>query len=60
MEKLMQRVAGNCPATLICGFSSPEYMEISSLEAIKQSVIHGLGVSIVSSLAIKQEIKINY
>lgn len=39
------------------GFSSPEYMEISSLEAIKQSVIHGLGVSIVSSLAIKQEIK---
>jgi len=38
------------------GFSSPKYMEISSLEAIKQSVIHGLGVSIVSSLAIKQEI----
>jgi LysR family transcriptional regulator, transcriptional activator of the cysJI operon len=39
------------------GFSSPKYIEISSLEAIKQSVIHGLGVSVVSSLAIKQEIK---
>lgn len=39
------------------GFSSPNYMEISSLEAIKQGVIHGLGVSIVSSLAIKQELE---
>ncbi|MBT2649419.1 LysR family transcriptional regulator [Bacillus sp. ISL-34] len=39
------------------GFSSPKYMEISNLEAIKQSVIHGLGVSIVSSFAIKQEIE---
>lgn len=39
------------------GFSSLKYMEISNLEAIKQSVIHGLGISIVSSLAIKQEIK---
>ena len=38
------------------GFSSPNYMEISSLEAIKQGVIHGLGVSIVSSLAIQQEL----
>jgi LysR family transcriptional regulator, transcriptional activator of the cysJI operon len=39
------------------GFSSLTYMEISNSEAIKQSVIHGLGISIVSSLAIKQEIK---
>lgn len=39
------------------GFSSPKYMEISNLEAIKQSVIHGLGISVVSSLAIKQEIE---
>lgn len=39
------------------GFSSPKYMEISNLEAIKQSVIHGLGISIVSSLAINQEIE---
>jgi LysR family transcriptional regulator, transcriptional activator of the cysJI operon len=38
------------------GFIFPNYMEISSLEAIKQAVIHGLGVSIVSSFAIKQEI----
>jgi LysR family transcriptional regulator, transcriptional activator of the cysJI operon len=39
------------------GFKSPNYMEIGNLEAIKQCVIHGLGVSIVSSFAIKQEIK---
>ena len=39
------------------GFSSPKYMEISNLEAIKQSVIHGLGISIVSSFAIKQEVE---
>ncbi len=32
-------------------------MEINSLEGIKQGVIHGLGVSIVSRLAITQEIK---
>ncbi|MNW58948.1 HTH-type transcriptional activator CmpR [compost metagenome] len=32
-------------------------MEISNLEAIKQSVIHGLGISVVSDLAIKQEIQ---
>ncbi|USK57386.1 LysR family transcriptional regulator [Cytobacillus solani] len=39
------------------GFNFPNYMEISSLEAIKQGVIHGLGLSIISSSAIKQEIK---
>ncbi|GKU80497.1 LysR family transcriptional regulator [Paenibacillus sp. L3-i20] len=39
------------------GFDFPKYMEISSLEAIKQSVIHGLGISVVSDLAIKQEIE---
>ncbi|MEH7390977.1 LysR family transcriptional regulator [Bacillus sp. JJ1503] len=39
------------------GFNSPNYMEIGNLEAIKQCVINGLGVSIVSSFAIKQEIK---
>ncbi|WP_340373603.1 LysR family transcriptional regulator [Peribacillus sp. FSL E2-0218] len=39
------------------GFRFPKYMEISNLEAIKQSVIHGLGVSIVSNFSIKQEIK---
>lgn len=39
------------------GFTSLKYMEISNLEAIKQSVIHGLGISIVSSFAIKQEVE---
>ncbi len=39
------------------GFIFPNYMEISNLEAIKQAVIHGLGISVVSSLAIKQEIE---
>ncbi|MCR8633810.1 LysR family transcriptional regulator [Paenibacillus radicis (ex Xue et al. 2023)] len=39
------------------GFTPPNYMEISNLEAIKQGVIHGLGVSIVSNFAIKQETK---
>ncbi|NOU93615.1 LysR family transcriptional regulator [Paenibacillus sp. LMG 31456] len=39
------------------GFAPPNYMEISNLEAIKQGVIHGLGVSIVSNFAIKQETK---
>jgi LysR family transcriptional regulator, transcriptional activator of the cysJI operon len=38
------------------GFKFPKSMEISSLEAIKQAVIHGLGISIVSNFAIKQEI----
>lgn len=39
------------------GFTLPKYMEISNLEGIKQGVIHELGVSIVSSFAIQQEIK---
>lgn len=39
------------------GFNISNFMEISNLEAIKQSVIHNLGISIVSSLAIKQEIE---
>ncbi|MGG1659726.1 LysR family transcriptional regulator [Brevibacillus sp. NRS-1366] len=37
--------------------SFPKYMEISNLEAIKQGVIHGLGISIVSRFAISQEVK---
>lgn len=32
------------------------YMEISSLEGIKQGVIHGLGISILSRFAVSQEI----
>ncbi|HCE2839424.1 TPA: LysR family transcriptional regulator [Vibrio parahaemolyticus] len=32
-------------------------IEIDSIEGIKQSVIHGLGVSIVSRLSVEQEIK---
>lgn len=39
------------------GISFPHFMEISNLEAIKQGVIHGLGVSIVSRFAISQEVK---
>ncbi|MBU7316822.1 LysR family transcriptional regulator [Paenibacillus oleatilyticus] len=39
------------------GISFPSDMEISNLEAIKQGVIHGLGVSIVSKFAVQQEIK---
>lgn len=38
------------------GFAPSNYMEISNLEGIKQGVIHELGVSIVSSFAIQQEI----
>ncbi|OPH59759.1 LysR family transcriptional regulator [Paenibacillus ferrarius] len=38
------------------GFAPPNYLEISNLEGIKQGVIHNLGVSIVSSFAIQQEI----
>lgn len=33
------------------------HMEISNLEAIKQGVIHGLGISIVSKYAVAQEIE---
>ncbi|MGG1639382.1 LysR substrate-binding domain-containing protein [Paenibacillus sp. NRS-1760] len=39
------------------GLEFPTQMEISNLEGIKQGVIHELGVSIVSSFAIQQEIK---
>lgn len=39
------------------GFWSPQRIEISNLEAIKQSVVHGLGISIVSSLAIRHEVQ---
>jgi DNA-binding transcriptional LysR family regulator len=39
------------------GLSFPNNMEISSLEAIKQGVIHGLGISIVSKFAIQQELR---
>lgn len=39
------------------GVSFPNDMEISNLEAIKQSVIHGLGISFVSKFAVSQEIK---
>lgn len=39
------------------GVSFPNEMEISNLEAIKQGVIHGLGISIVSKSAVQQEIK---
>ncbi|WP_245644992.1 LysR substrate-binding domain-containing protein [Peribacillus loiseleuriae] len=42
------------------GFNSPKYMEISSLEAIKQGGIHGLGVSLVSNFSIKLESKPDY
>ncbi|WP_284645535.1 LysR family transcriptional regulator [Paenibacillus silviterrae] len=38
------------------GFTPSEYIEISNHEAIKQGVIHGLGVSIVSKFSIIQEI----
>ncbi len=38
-------------------FSISDYMEISSLEGIKQGVIHGLGISFISKFAIKEEIK---
>jgi len=39
------------------GFRSPRRIEISNLEAIKQSVVHGLGISIVSSLAVRHEVQ---
>ncbi|RJX38687.1 LysR family transcriptional regulator [Paenibacillus pinisoli] len=39
------------------GFHSPKYLEISNLEGIKQGVIHNLGVSIISSFAIQQDIE---
>jgi len=32
-------------------------MEISSLEGIKQAVVHGLGISVVSRLSVEQEIR---
>ncbi|WP_240417207.1 LysR family transcriptional regulator [Paenibacillus periandrae] len=38
------------------GFIPSKYMEISNLEGIKQGVIHELGVAIVSSFAIQQEL----
>lgn len=38
------------------GFEASRKIEINNLEAIKQSVIHGIGISIVSSLAIRQEV----
>ncbi len=34
-------------------------MEIDSIEGIKQSVIHELGISIVSSIAVEQEVRAN-
>ncbi|MCS7459815.1 LysR family transcriptional regulator [Paenibacillus doosanensis] len=39
------------------GISFRSDMEISNLEAIKQGVIHGLGLSIVSKFAVAQEIR---
>ncbi|WP_152395991.1 LysR family transcriptional regulator [Paenibacillus guangzhouensis] len=39
------------------GFSPPKYLEISNLEGIKQGVIHELGVAMISSFAIEQEVK---
>ncbi|MEF2245199.1 MULTISPECIES: LysR family transcriptional regulator [unclassified Paenibacillus] len=38
------------------GFNPPKYLEISNLEGIKQGVIHELGISIITSFAIKQEV----
>lgn len=38
-------------------FSITHYIEISSLEGIKQGVIHGLGISFISKYAVKEEIK---
>ena len=38
-------------------FSFSKYMEIGSSEGIKQGVIHGLGISFISKLAVTQEIK---
>lgn len=39
------------------GLSISNYMEIGNLEAIKQGVIHGLGIAIVSKFAIQQELE---
>ncbi|MCR8644379.1 LysR family transcriptional regulator [Paenibacillus sp. N1-5-1-14] len=39
------------------GIEFQSEMEISNLEAIKQGVIHGLGISIVSKFSVEQEIK---
>lgn len=39
------------------GFSLLQRIEINNLEAIKQSVAHGLGISIVSSLAVQNEVQ---
>jgi len=38
------------------GVTFPNDMEISNLEAIKQGVIHGLGISIVSKFTVEHEI----
>ncbi|WP_259392301.1 LysR substrate-binding domain-containing protein [Paenibacillus thiaminolyticus] len=37
------------------GIAISNSIEISSLEGIKQGVIHGLGIAAVSGLAVKQE-----
>ncbi|WP_409342205.1 LysR family transcriptional regulator [Paenibacillus sp. MBLB4367] len=38
------------------GVTFPREIEFNQLEAIKQGVVHGLGVSIVSKFAVKQEL----
>ncbi|TBL79418.1 LysR family transcriptional regulator [Paenibacillus thalictri] len=38
------------------GVTFNRFMEISNLEAIKQAVIHGLGISVVSKFAVQHEI----
>ncbi len=39
------------------GYSLSNYMDISSLEGIKQGVIHGLGILFISKLAVTQDIQ---